>query len=371
MINKNRLIKEFMDYVTIDSETLNEGVFQKHIEKILIEIGFDIFPDETGKKINSNGNNIIARRKGEITGSMLGFCAHLDTVSPGNNIQPFIKNDVIYSKGNTILGADDKAGIAIIVEILRSAIEQDVDLGPIELFFSIAEENGIKGSRYFSSDVIKSKVYYILDGTGDPGEIIIQGPGTNLLDVTVKGEPAHAGLCPEKGISAIEVVSEAISKMSLGRNSELTTSNIGTIHGGTATNIVCPEVQITAEIRSLSEDELKNQTDHICHVIKETCLKKCADYSITLDNPYQSFEVKKDDPFLLYTKEVITNLNLSYNAISTGGGSDANNLFKNGITPIILGIGIKDCHTTEEHIATENLELSAKMCYELMINYWN
>ncbi|MCH4887078.1 M20/M25/M40 family metallo-hydrolase [Acidaminobacter sp. JC074] len=371
MINEKRLIDEFMNYVTIDSESLNEGNFEKYIVSQLLDLDFEIIPDDTGSKIGSNGNNIIARRKGTLAGDMIGFCAHLDTVSPGIGIKPILKDGIITSSGDTILGADDKAGIAIILEIIRSAIENELELGPIEIFFAISEEKGIQGSKYVDPNTIKAKNYYILDGTGHPGEIITKGPGANTINITVKGTPAHAGLCPEKGISAIEVISEAISKMKLGRISEITTANVGVIQGGSATNIVCPEVQIKAEVRSRSKEELQAQTDHICDAVKAACDRRKAEALIKVDSVYESFEIHEDNAFLKYTEKVINDMNLPLSVIATGGGSDANNLSKHDIAPIILGIGIKDCHTTEESITTKILKESAEMCYNFIKNYWD
>lgn len=370
MIKQERLIQEFLSYVTIDSESSNEKAFGDHITKLLMDMGFKVIPDNTGIKAHSNGNNIIARLKGTLEGPTLGFCAHLDTVEPGKNIQPIIEDDIIKSKGDTILGADDKAGIAAIIESIRSAKENNLPIGNIELFFSICEENGIKGSRYLEPSVLKAKHYYILDGTEDPGGILVQGPATNNLQITVHGVAAHAGLCPENGVSAIEVVSKAISKMKLGRINERTTANIGIIQGGMAVNVVCPEVTLSAEVRSLCGNELKTQTDHMYNILKEACDEHGISFDFDIDHVYQAFNIDKDNEFLALTKKSIETLNLPYRASASGGGSDANNLSVHGITPIILGIGMKDCHTTHESIAVKHLIQSSEMCYEFLRSYW-
>lgn len=371
MINNERLIKDFMHYVTINSESSNEKTFGDYITDILIDMGFEIIPDDTGIRANSNGNNIIARLKGTLDGPTIGFCAHLDTVEPGIDIEPIIEDDIIKSKGDTILGADDKAGIAAIIESIRVAIETNIPLGDIELFFSICEENGIKGTRYFDTSVLEAKNYYILDGTDDPGGILIQGPATNNIQITVHGVAAHAGLCPENGVSAIEVVSKAIAKMKLGRINEKTTANIGIISGGQAVNVVCPEVTLSAEVRSLSNEELKLQTDHMHDMLKEVCDEYNITFNFDIDHVYQAFKIEQDNEFLNFTRKCIESLGLPYHASASGGGSDANNLSIQGITPIILGIGMKDCHTTNESIAIKHLVESSEMCYEFLRRYWN
>lgn len=370
MINQERLVNEFMKYVKIGSESFHEKSFHDFILKILEDLGFHIIPDETGKMIGSDANNLIARRPGDFEGPTLGLCAHLDTVMPGNGIKPIIKDQIIYSEGNTILGADDKAGIAIILEIIQSAQENNLKLGPIEIFFSIAEETGILGSQHLNVS-LEAKDYYVLDGIGAPGEMVIGGPGTNIIDVQVNGLSAHAGLSPENGINAIEVISSAISKMKLGRISPLTTANIGTIQGGRAVNIVCPSVAIQAEVRSHSEEELKLQSNHILECLDQACQEYHASYDYNVKRIYSAFKIDENNPFLLYSQKVIEELGLPYSAIIGGGGSDANNLSQLGINPIILGIGIQDCHTTQESIAISTLSAAGLLSYKLLENYWS
>jgi len=367
MINLNRLIDNFIEDITIDSESFNEGLYGDHIKSKLIGLGFEIIPDDTGSRIGSNGNNIIARRLGEKEGPYLGLCAHLDTVKPGVGITAEIIDDVIYSAGDTILGADDKAGINMILEVLTCAIENNIPLCPIEVFFSICEESGILGSKDING--LLAHNYYVLDGTGDPGEVLISGPANNQINISVQGKPAHAGLCPEAGISAIEVVSSAISKMNLGRIDKATTANIGTITGGVANNIVCPSVSLTAEVRSLHKSSLDKQTNHMKSVLDTECHDYGAKYDYSVDTIYDAFSVASDDSFLVYTQGIIKDMNLPYAALPCGGGSDANHLSSKGVTPLILGIGIKDCHTSNEHISLKNLKEGAELTYNLIMNY--
>lgn len=370
MINKERLIKDFMTYVAIDSESLKEDQFHQYLIGVLTPLGFEIIPDDTGSKINSNSNNLIARRQGTLKGSTIGFCAHLDTVSPGVNIQPIIENGIIKSQGDTILAADDKSGIAIIIEIVKSAIENNQPLGPIELLFTISEEKGILGSKHIDASRLDAECYYILDATGDPGEVIIKGPSHNSLNITVQGLPAHAGLCPEEGINAIQVASHAISQIKQGRIDSETTANIGNINGGITTNIVCPEVKIVAEVRSLSTMKLEEQTAHMKNEFEKACDKFNATLNFEITRSYNAFSVSETAPLLEYTKNMIEKCNLPYSTASTGGGSDANNLNAKGIPSLIMSIGMKKCHTLEEHISIKDFVDSTNMMYELLINYW-
>lgn len=370
MINTQRLIDNFMTDVTISSESFYEDKYANHLIEKLTALGFELIEDDTKEQTTSRSNNLIARRRGILEGPTLGFCAHMDTVSPGQNIQPIIKNNVIYSQGDTILGADDKAGITIILEILETAIEREVPLGPVEIFFSVCEESGMLGSKYLKKDLLEGKDYYILDGTGKPGQILIQGPYHHHIDMTLWGVAAHAGLCPEAGINAIDVASKAISAMTLGRISPVTTANIGSIHGGIATNVVCPEVCITAEVRSLCEDELNKQIHHMHDVLRTTCHNQGITFDFQSSQSYPGFKVSSTHPFLKYTASIIEKLGLTYLPEAGGGGSDANHMNTHNITPLILGIGITDCHTTRESIAIDALLSSAQLCYECLTHYW-
>ncbi len=370
MVNKDRVVKEFLSYVQIDSLNRFEKNFADFITKELEDLDLHIVFDNAGEKIGGNANNIIATLKGDKKDvEPIMFCSHMDTVVPGEGIKPVIKNDVIYSDGTTILGADDKAGIAVIIEAIKVIKENNISHGDIEVVFTIAEEGGLYGSKNLDYSKIKSKMAFVLDSGGSPGEIIIQGPAQDKIDVIVKGKPAHAGVCPEEGISAIQVASSAINRMNLLRIDEDTTANIGVITGGKATNIVTPEVEIKAEARSLSDEKLDKQTAHMVECFEKAAEEFGAEVEIETSRAYGAFNVEENDEIVKKVKKACNNLGFEAYTTSTGGGSDTNILNVNGLKSVNLGIGMKKPHTLEEHIKIEDLVNSTKLVLEIMKNH--
>ncbi len=366
MVNRERVTKEFMKYVQIDSETKNEEEFAKFIAKELEKLGLEVITDNAGEKVGSNANNIIASLKGDKDVEPIMFCCHMDTVTPGKGIKPIIKDDIIYSDGTTILGGDDKAGIAVILETLKVIKEENLSCGDIEVVFTIAEEGGLNGAKNLDYSKIKSKRAFVLDSGGDPGEIIIQGPAQDKINVKIKGKPAHAGVCPEEGISAIQVAAVAISRMNLLRIDEDTTANIGVIKGGKATNIVTPEVEIKAEARSLSDEKLDKQTAHMVECFAKAAEEFGAEVEVETSRAYGAFQVDENDGIVELVKEACKNIGLKPYTTSTGGGSDTNILNLNGIKAVNLGIGEKKAHTLEEHLKIDDLVNSVRLLLEII-----
>ena len=251
MINRERLLAEFFELTKIDSPTMNERQIADLLKNRLDSMGMEVSEDEAGLTIGGNCGNILAYLKGNFPmAPVVLLSAHMDTVDPCLNIEPVLQDGLITSAGSTILGADDKAGIAPIMEALRTIQEQSIPHGDIQVIFNVAEEGGLHGSKNLDKTLLKADLGFVLDCSGGPGEIILAAPGQNRINVTIKGRASHAGVVPEGGISAIVVAAKAIASMQTGRIDDETTSNIGTIQGGRATNIVAERVEITCETRS-------------------------------------------------------------------------------------------------------------------------
>lgn len=367
MVNRDRIINTFFEYIKIDSETLNEGKMAEKLVEDMRALGMEVWTDKAGEKIGSNGNNVYGYLKGNLELEPLLFLAHMDTVKPGVNIEPVIKNDTIYSSGNTILGGDDKSGIVGIMEALKVIKEENLSHGPIEVAFTICEEGGLKGSKNLEYDKLKSKNAFVLDSGGDVGKVVVQAPGQDKIVAKIKGKSAHAGVAPEEGISAISVAAEAIVNMKLLRIDEETTANIGMISGGIATNIVCPEVEIIAEARSINNEKLKLQTAHMVDALNKAIEKFGAEMELEVTHSYDPVNIEKGDEILKITEEACQRAKVSFKSTSTGGGSDANVLNGNGIKAVTLGTGMEKVHTNEEFITVENLVNTAKVTLEIML----
>ncbi|MBU5485841.1 M20/M25/M40 family metallo-hydrolase [Clostridium sp. MSJ-11] len=367
MINRERLINNFLEYVQIDSETLNEGNMMKRLIQDMESLGMKVWTDNAGEKINSDGNNVYGYLEGELDLEPLLFSAHMDTVKPGINVKPIIKEDTIYSSGDTILGGDDKSGIAGIIEAIRVIKEKNLPHGPIEVVFTICEEGGLKGSKNLQYDTLKSKKAYILDSGDNVGKVITKAPAQDKILAKIKGKAAHAGVAPEEGISAIQVAAEAIVNMKLLRIDEETTANLGTISGGKATNIVCPEVEIVGEARSLNNDKLKVQTEHMVECLNKAVEKFGASMELEVAHNYDAFDIDENDEILSITREACKRAGVTFSTGSSGGGSDANILNGNGIKAVTLATGMSKVHTVDEFITIENLVNTAKLTLEIML----
>lgn len=368
MVNKQRLISEFLKLIQIDSPSSKEGAIAKFLVDKLEKLGFEVYIDHAGVKTGGEIGNVIAKLKGNRTGKTLLFSAHMDTVNPGEGINPIIDevNGLIKSDGTTVLGSDDKAGIAAILEAVRIIKENNIDHGDIQIVFSIWEEGGLLGAKYLDYSMIKADYAFVLDGGGAPGKIIVKAPAQDNIKVKIKGRPSHAGVSPEEGISAVMVAARAIEKMKLLRIDEETTANIGIINGGIATNIVMPELEIRAESRSLNNSKLDAQTKHMVDTFKQAADDFGAEIEIKTQRMYGAFNINGNDEIVDFLKKVFSNMAIEPSVISTGGGSDTNILNANGIKAVNLSVGMEKAHTLEEYIAIQDLVNSARMIVEII-----
>jgi tripeptide aminopeptidase len=367
MIDKERLINRFMEYVKIDSETGNERDIYEKLIKELEDLGLEVKTDKAGEKANSNANNIYCYIKGKDNVKGRIFSSHMDTVKPGINIEPIIENKLIKSKGNTILGADDKAGISVIMESISTIIEKKIEHNDIEIVFTISEEGGLKGSKNFDYNLLKSKNAYIIDSGSQVGTIINQAPAQYKIDFEILGKSSHAGTSPEKGISAINVAAEAISNMNLLRIDEDTTANIGSFHADGETNIVNSNAIFKAEARSLVNEKLEKQVDQMINTVNETVNKYGASANIDKRYLYQAYKIDNSHDIIKNVEKIMKELKLNLAIKSSGGGSDANIFNSNNITAVNLGVGVEGAHTLNENLNIEGFYKLSEVILKLMI----
>lgn len=368
MTNKKRLIEEFIELVKINSLTGKEKNIADLLLKKLSEIGFEVTTDNAGEIAGGETGNVIATLKGNRPGKKLLFTAHMDTVEPGLNINPIIDEEkqIIKSDGTTILGSDDKAGIAAILEAMRTLRENNISHSDIQVVFSIWEENGLLGAKNLDYSKINADYIYVFDMDGSPGRIITKAPAQDKITVKIIGKAAHAGLNPETGISALMVASHAIENMKLLRIDEETTANFGIIHGGTGTNSVMSELTMYGEARSLNEEKLDKQTNHMIECLKEAADKFGAQLEINVDRLYGSIDIDENDEVVKLAKKAFSNINIDAYTDSTGGASDVNVYAKKGYKSVNLAIGMTNAHSVNEYIKIEDLYNSSRVILELI-----
>ncbi len=365
MINNERLLSTFLDYVRIDSESRHEKAMAQRLIADLTAVGCEIYVDDTMDKTGSDTGNVYATLPGTAPGEPIILCAHMDTVVPGVGVEPVVEGGIVRSKGDTVLGSDDKSGVAAIVEAMRTLVERNIPHPTVQAVFTVCEEIGLLGSRSLDYGKLVGKQAIALDTTA-PGEIVISGPGQYKLKATVVGRKAHAGVAPEQGISAIQVLAEAIANMKLLRIDEETTANIGAIHADYPTNIVPERATLTAECRSRDAAKLESQAEHMEACLREACAKYGAVLALERTKMYDAYSHNRDDLFIRQVAEAMSAAGLNPALKPGGGGSDANNMCKNGIQTVVVGTGMDKVHTTDEQIAVADLESTARMVLELI-----
>lgn len=346
------MLQNFLEFVQIDSETKDEYNFMQTLIQYIEKLGLEYTTDDAGSKCDSNGNNIYVKIPGNDQEPVL-LSAHMDTVKPGLGIIPEVLEDRVVSKSDTILGGDDKAGIAIILEAIETIKEQNLDHRPVEILFTIFEEGGLHGAKNADYSRLESKQAIIFDVGGPTNKIVNQAPAQFNLHVNIIGKPAHAGNSPESGINALTVASHAIQNMKLGRIDEETTSNIGTVEGGLATNIVMPSVKMKCEARSLVNEKLQDQVDHMVDVFKNSAKVYGADVEIDVIQTYHAHKTEPSHPFAVEVKEAMESFMSDVDFVKAGGGSDANVMAQKGIKCLLVSAGLNKPHTLEEFVDLE------------------
>jgi tripeptide aminopeptidase len=349
LINRKRLIDTFTDLVRINSPSFEEKEIGDFLAARLIRMGFGVRFQKYDRSFN------IIAKKGKKRSLPILLSAHMDTIESTAGITFAIERDRIRSTGGTVLGADDKSALAQILEALTVLHENGIPHCNIEIAFSSAEERGLVGARNLDFRGIKSRHALVLDSGGSIGNLIVGAPTHIRYTMTVIGKSAHAGIEPEKGISAIRVASEIITKVPDGRIDQDTTANIGIIDGGTATNVVPREVVIHGELRSHNNKTLDATRKLLFETAREIAQKYHARVDIAKEVEYSSFKVSKTDPFLSFMKEVFAGCGLAPRMTKTGGGSDANIFHQRGITAINMSTGMQKVHSPEEFILIDDL----------------
>lgn len=366
MIDNARLLQKFLEYVQIDSESGNEKNMADRLMKDLAELGCETWRDDAGAKFGSNGYNVYARLSGDPTLPPLIFSAHMDTVKPGIGVKPVVADGVIKSDGSTILGGDDKSGVAAIIESLNSITENKLARRTIEVLFTISEEGGLMGAKHADFSKLTAKNALVLDSSGDVGKIMTSAPGQIKFNAEVTGKSAHAGVAPETGINAIQAAAEGIAAMKLLRIDEETTANISVFTSEYATNIVPEKALIKGEVRSRSTEKLNAQAEHMKKCIQQACDKHGATLKLEMDTAYLSYKIADDDKLVTLVSDACRKIGAEPLTAASGGGSDANIMNHGGIKSIVLATGMDKVHTTAEQLTVENLESVANLCLELM-----
>lgn len=323
---------------------------------LLRELGLEPQQDAKG--------NLITRVPGQ--GAPLLLSAHMDSVAPAVGKRALVDGAVVRSAGDTVLGSDDLAGVAAILEAVQALRSADKPHRAAEIVFTVEEEVGLHGARALDYSLLTARQGVALDLNGEVGGICVSAPAHNVISAKIIGKAAHAGTSPEDGISAIVVAAEAISAMPLGRIDEETTANIGTISGGAARNIIPEQVALLGEARSRNAEKLERQTAAMRAALETAAAKHGAQVEVEVVNAYGPQKIAHDAPIVQLCQAAATRAGLEPYLLETGGGSDVNIFNMHGIEAVNLSVGYKDIHSTNEHIAIADLEKTARLVAALL-----
>ena len=366
-VNEQRLLDTFLTLVRFNTPSRREKPVSEWAGAYLRALGFTVEWDDAGERVGGDVGNLIAFKKGTVADAPpIFFSAHFDTVEPTPDLEVVVEGDVIRAESDTILGADDKCGVAPILEAMHLLHESGEPHGDIQLLLMICEEIGLVGAKMLDPSRIQAKYGFVLDSGPPVGTIIAAAPSQNSLAVRVEGKPSHAGAAPEKGVSAIVAAARSIAAMKLGRIDEETTANIGTITGGTARNIVAAEVRLVAEARSRDQAKLEAQTRHMVETFEAECAAVGAVAHVEVTEQYRAYRLTDEDTVLRLAMQAAETVGLPVALRESGGGADANIFNGYGFPTTVLSCGMEKIHTHDEFCRLSDMVKDARWVVEIV-----
>ncbi len=364
-MNKNRLKDNFIEMVKIYSPSKKEGNYANYLVNLLKEMGADIYLDNGHEKYGGDSPTIFAKFAGSIAGEGITFSAHMDVIEPNENLKIIEEGSIIKTDGTTTLGADDKGGVAAIIEAIRTIKEENIPHRDIFAIFTPAEEIGMLGAKNIDwdklpKDMSPAKNMIVLDNSGTAGTVAHSAPSRYFIKATFKGQKAHAGIEPEKGVNAILMAADALSNMTMGRIDELTTSNFSSIKSDFPTNVVPDACEFTGEIRSHSIEKILEIIVGYENAIKQAAERFGGSYKLEYVCEFPVLKPLDDLKFANEFAKVYEEMGIESKLIVIGGGSDSNIFAQEGFNSIILAVGMNNVHTVEEYMTLEDLYITTE-----------
>ena len=350
-----RLLDTFLTAVRIDSPSGEEGAFARWCVERLRALGCEVRLDESASTTGSDTGNVIAELPATAEGKTIVLSAHLDTVEPGRGIEPIVEGGVVRSAGDTVLGSDDKAGVAAILEALACMQESPRPHARVRVLLTTSEEVGLQGSRALAVPDCEGDLCLVLDAAGAVGGIVTAAPTHYVFSAVFEGMAAHAGVQPEKGRSAVLMAARAIATMLLGRLDDETTSNVGEIRGGGATNIVPSRCTLSGECRSIDAARVEEVRESMDAAMRTAAQEAGGGVEVRWTREYEGYRFADDDPAILIVASAMRSVGFEPRLFVTGGGSDANAFASKGLSAIALSCGMTDVHGTGESIAVQDM----------------
>ena len=363
-MSDERLFDRFSRLCEIPSPTGSEREIANAVTEELRDLGCEVFEDDKAAEAEAGAGNLVARMPGAKEGWLL-FSAHLDTVPEEGKIEVDLSDGVFRSKGETILGADNKAAVAVLIELCARHAGDPPPVG-IELLLSVAEEDGLRGAKAFDVSQLRADAGFVLDHATPIGEVITAAPTYKRLNATFSGTEAHSGINPEDGHSAIEAAAAAIAQMELGRLDEETTANVGVIEGGTASNVVAGECCIQAEARSIDGARAAETVGAMVDACTWAAGGSHCDVDLEVVEMFRGYRMDDDSPAVEIASRALASCGHEPRGVATGGGSDANALLAAGFDCVLLANGTEANHTHAESVPATSLAKMLAVCEAIL-----
>ena len=346
----------FTELAAIASPPGAERPVADRVAGYLRDLGLEASEDDAGERIGSTAGNVFCRLEPTSRGVPLFFCAHLDTVAPEAAIEPFVEDGVVRNAAGTILGADNKAAVAVMLEATRRVMAERRPHAGLELLFTPKEEVGLLGAAAFDEARLRARVGFVYDQAAPIGDVILGAPHSHSMQVRFHGRAAHAGMYPEEGRSAIAAAAKAIADLRLGRVDEETTANVGVIEGGTAGNIVPEWCTFLAEARSHDEAKLADLVQEMLDAITFAAgLEEC-ELETEVHKSYRGYRFRRQDTVVTLACRALERCGYEPRLGLSGGAADANVFNERGLECVNLANGMREIHTPDEAIAVDDLE---------------
>jgi tripeptide aminopeptidase len=362
------LVDLFLELCAIPSPPGEERAVADRVRAYLVALGLEVDEDDAGPRIGSSSGNLFVRLPvSNAGGTPLLFCAHLDTVPLAGALAPYVGEDgVVRNAGGTILGADDKAAVAVMLEAARRIVADGLPHPGVELLFTPMEEVGLQGARAFDLDRLGAEVGFVYDQAAPIGEIVLGAPYARTIEARFRGRAAHAGMYPEDGRSAIQAASRAIADLRLGRVDELSSANVGLIEGGTARNVVPELCVLQAEARSHDPERLAALVREMLEMLGYAAAVSDCSVETSVSDQYAGYRFRSDDLAVNIARDGLRAAGFEPYETLSGGAADANVLNEAGLPCVNLANGMADIHTPDEHIAVTDLEAMVEVTLGLV-----
>ena len=358
------LHERFVRLCEIPSPTGRERRIADAVAAELRGFGVEVEEDDAAGPARAEAGNLLARLPGEDDRWVM-LSAHLDTVPHQGPVEVILEDGVYRSRGETILGADDKAAVAVLMELAARHAGARPPIG-IELLLTVAEEDGLRGAHAFDVSALRSDFGFVLDHASPIGEVVTAAPTYQRLDAEFRGQEAHAGIRPEDGRSAVAAASAAVASMELGRLDEESTANIGVISGGSAVNVVPGRCRIEGEARSVAVERSAEIVGGMVDACTWAAGERGCDLQIEVNELFRGYRIATSSPSVRIASAALERCGHEVHRIPTGGGSDANALRAAGFDCVLLATGTEANHTPEERVAAANLDRMLEVCEALV-----